>query len=128
MGVGWLVGEAEGRRHYVESSGSDLMVFFSALLDARCDVPFSKEKDKGGYHQQRGLQFGVTPNTETHKTPTVEHIKYGKQQEVNITNLLLVFLSPLCCCYCCCCYGCDDASVHLLAACPVGDLLPAYFD
>lgn len=29
-------------RHYVESSGSDLMVFLSALLDARCEVPFSE--------------------------------------------------------------------------------------
>lgn len=30
------------RRHYVVSSGSDLMVFFSVLLDVRCDVPFSE--------------------------------------------------------------------------------------
>lgn len=36
----WGVG-----RHYVESSGSVLMVFFSALLANRCDVPFSEGKD-----------------------------------------------------------------------------------
>lgn len=36
-------GGLQGGRHYVESSGSDLMVFFSALLGARCDVPFSEE-------------------------------------------------------------------------------------
>lgn len=30
----------------MESSGSDLMVFFSVLLGARCDVPFSAEEDK----------------------------------------------------------------------------------
>lgn len=28
----------------MESSGSDLMVFFSAFVDARCDVPFSEGK------------------------------------------------------------------------------------
>lgn len=39
-GVSGVVG-GRGGRHYVESSGSDLMVFFSALLHARCDVPFS---------------------------------------------------------------------------------------
>ena len=35
-----------GGRHYVESSGSDLMVFLSAVLDARCDVPFSEDTDE----------------------------------------------------------------------------------
>lgn len=39
----------------MESSGSDLMVFFSVWFDARCDVPFSEDKHKRGYHQQRGL-------------------------------------------------------------------------
>lgn len=41
----------------MESSGSDLMVFFSVVLDARCDVPFSEDddKDKGQNRQQRGL-------------------------------------------------------------------------
>lgn len=39
----------------MESSGSDLMVFFSVLLDARCDVPFSEDKDRGRNHQQRSL-------------------------------------------------------------------------
>lgn len=33
-------------RHYVESSGSDLMVFFSVLLDVRCVVPFSEDDAK----------------------------------------------------------------------------------
>lgn len=39
-------GGLQGGRHYVESSGSDLMVFFSVLLGARCDVPFSEDEDK----------------------------------------------------------------------------------
>lgn len=42
--MGW--GGLQGGRHYVESSGSDLMVFFSVLLGARCDVPFSEDEDK----------------------------------------------------------------------------------
>lgn len=46
---------------------------------------------------------------------------------VAITNLLLVFWSHLCCCCCCWC-GCDGASVHWLAACPVGGHLPACSD
>lgn len=33
-------------RHYVESSGSDLMVFFSVLLGVRCVVPFSEDNGK----------------------------------------------------------------------------------
>lgn len=47
-GGGTLV--VQGGRHYVESSGSDLMVFFSVLLDVRCDVPFS---EKEGHNRQR---------------------------------------------------------------------------
>lgn len=42
--MGTLV--VQGGRHYVESSGSDLMVFFSVLLDVRCDVPFSEGRKK----------------------------------------------------------------------------------
>lgn len=43
-GAGTLA--VQGGRHYVESSGSDLMVFFSVLLDVRCDVPFSEGREK----------------------------------------------------------------------------------
>lgn len=35
----------QGGRHYVESSGSDLMIFFSTLPDVRCNVPFSERVD-----------------------------------------------------------------------------------
>lgn len=35
----------QGERHYVESSGSDLMIFFSTMPDVRCDVPFSERVD-----------------------------------------------------------------------------------
>lgn len=42
-GAGTLA--VQGGRHYVESSGSDLMVFFS-VLDVRCDVPFSEGREK----------------------------------------------------------------------------------
>lgn len=41
----------------MESSGSDLMVFFSVLLDVRCVVPFSGDegKHKGRNRQHRNI-------------------------------------------------------------------------
>lgn len=60
----------------MESSGSDLMVFFSAFVDARCDVPFSEGKRR----MSSAKSFIIT--NKSCRAVTVKHLLYVSFHEL----------------------------------------------